>query len=131
MDTPDASLPESGPVSSGPDPAPDDSDGDLDGTVPDAHRDVLRRLTRRVEAAVETIERLRAENERLRRRVEELEAGPDLPEDETLLTLDDDPEALRDRITQFIDAIDAYLDRPAAGSPDAEDASDADDAPEA
>jgi FtsZ-binding cell division protein ZapB len=105
--------------------------------VPDAHRDVLRRLTRRVEEAVETIEGLRAENERLRRRVEELEAGPDLPEDETLLTLDDDPDALRDRITQFIDAIDAYLDRPGPDSSapedptDAEPSSDAEDSTEA
>jgi hypothetical protein len=77
---------------------------------------------------VDTIERLRAENERLRRRVEELEAGPDLPDDETHLSLDDDPEALRERITDFIDAIDAYLERPTPGpSSTAED----DDAPDA
>jgi FtsZ-binding cell division protein ZapB len=127
MDTPDASLPESDPASSLPDSATDEAGANHDGPVPDAHRDVLRRLTRRVEEAVETIERLRAENERLRRRVEELEAGPDLPDDETILTLEDDPEALRDRITRFIDAIDAYLDRPAPGPPDPADPTDAED----
>jgi len=126
MPPPDASLPESDPASSLPEPAADDSGASHDGPVPDAHRDVLQRLRHRVEEAVETIERLRAENERLRRRVEELEAGPDRPDDETILTLEDDPEALRDRITRFIDAIDAYLDRP--GPPDPADPTDVEDA---
>lgn len=89
--------------------------------LPTEHRDAVRQLSRRVAQAVDTIERLRAENERLRRRVEELEAGPDLPDDEAFLRLEDDPDALRDRITQFIDAIDACLERPVPGSSDAED----------
>jgi len=118
MDTPDASLPESDPVSPGRASAAEEGDAALDGPVPEAHRRRLRRLARTIEQAVDTIERLRTENERLRRRVEELEAGPDLPDDETLLSLDDDPEALRDQITQFIDAIDAVLDRPVPGPSD-------------
>jgi len=128
MNPSDASLPESDTASSLPETASENAGEDLDGTVPDEHRDGLRRLARRVEQAVETIERLRAENERLRRRVEELEAGPDVPEGETLLTLEEDPEALRDKITHFIDAIDAYLDRPAAGLSDDETAEDPPDA---
>jgi len=124
----DASLPESDPASSGTGTASENAGGSADGPIPDGHRDALRRLARRVEQAVETIERLRVENERLRRRVEELEAGPDVPEGETLLTLEEDPGALRDRITRFIDAIDAHLDRPAADLPDAENTEDAPDA---
>jgi len=89
--------------------------------LPAEHRDALRRLSRRVAQAVDTIDRLRAENERLRRRVEELEAGPDRPDDETFLSLEDDPDALRDRITQFIDAIDACLEPPGPGPSDAGD----------
>lgn len=110
-------------------PVPDARSGEDGGDqgplspLPAEHRDAIRRLSRRVAQAVDTIEQLRAENERLRRRVEELEAGPDRPDDETVLSLEDDPDALRDRITQFIDAIDACLERPVPGSSDAGDAS--------
>ena len=121
MPNTDPSLPDSDPAT----PVPDSGSG-ADAAeqsplsaLPADHRYVVERLTRRVERAAETIRRLRAENERLRRRVEELEAGPDVPEDETLLTIDDDPEALRERITQFIDAIDDYLERSSSASPDA------------
>lgn len=92
----------------------------------EAHRDVVRRLAHRVKQAVSTIEDLRAENERLRRRVEELEAQPDYPEDETILALDDDPDKVRERITQFINTIDTYLDTTATAPEDA-----VDDAPDA
>jgi predicted RNase H-like nuclease (RuvC/YqgF family) len=78
--------------------------------LPAAHRETVRRLQRRVEQAVATIERLRSENRRLRDRVEELESQPAFPEDETVFTLDDDPEAVKERINRFIDAIDTYLD---------------------
>jgi regulator of replication initiation timing len=78
--------------------------------LPAEHRAPMQRLYRRVERAVETIERLRAENERLRRRVEELEAQPTLPDDETVFALDEDPEEVKERITRFIDAIDTYLE---------------------
>lgn len=124
MDDPHPSLPEPDPVS----PVPDSVSGKTDepsktndgidlSQVPPEHRDNFRQLHRHVEEAVTTIEQLRAENDRLRRRVEELEAGPDLPEDETIFTLDDDPETLREQITRFIDAIDAYLESPSE-SPD-------------
>lgn len=113
MDDSDTSLPVPDPLSavSEEDAADDEAPNDLElSDVPPEHRDVLRRLHRRVTAAATAISRLRLENERLRERVEELEAGPDLPEEGTVLALDDDPEALRGQITHFIDAIDAYLD---------------------
>jgi FtsZ-binding cell division protein ZapB len=82
---------------------------------------VVRRLFQQVQAAVDTIEDLRAENERLRRRIAELEAEPDYPDDETILALDDDPAEVRERITQFINTIDTYLDPdPAPASEDAD-----------
>jgi len=77
---------------------------------PEEHRTGLQRLHRQVEQAVETIQRLRAENERLRQRVRELETRPALPDDQTILTLDGDPDAVQERIADFIDAIDAYLE---------------------
>ena len=113
-------------------PVPDSTSGAEEGDegplahLPAEHRDAVRRLSGRVRQAVETIERLRAENERLRRRVAELEAGPDLPADETHLSLDDDPDALRERITDFIDAIDACLERPTPGPSSRADGGDAD-----
>jgi 5'-deoxynucleotidase YfbR-like HD superfamily hydrolase len=121
MDNVRSSLPESDPAGPVPESVSDGSEAepvDL-SHLPPEHRDVVRRLHRRVAEAVETIRRLRAENERLRRRVEELEAGPDLPEDETVLALEDDPEALRGRITRFIDAIDTYLERSPSDRPNA------------
>lgn len=112
MDDPHASLPESDPAS--PLPAsvsPEDEDPKVDlSHVPDEHREAVRRLRRQVKRAAATIEQLRTENEQLRQRVEELEAQPAFPEDETVLTFDEDPETLQTRITQFIDAIDTYLD---------------------
>jgi len=92
-----------------------------------AQREAVRRLRRRVEQAVATIERLRAENRQLRDRVEELEAQPAFPEDETVFALDDDPEEVKQRISRFIDAIDTYLD----ASPDDVDADADDDSPDA
>lgn len=91
--------------------------------LPDEHRDTVRRLYRKVEDAAETIERLRAENQRLRQRVQELEAQPAFPDAETVLALDDDPDELREQITDFINAIDAYLE----ATPDDETDSDEDD----
>ncbi|PSQ97752.1 MAG: hypothetical protein BRD55_01000 [Bacteroidetes bacterium SW_9_63_38] len=90
-----------------PDPVPE---LDLPETVPDVHRDVVRRLHRKIQAAVSTIEALRTENERLRERVEELEAEPEFPDNETVFALDDDPEDVREQITQFINTIDTYLE---------------------
>ncbi len=121
-----ASLPRPDSVSSVPESVSDDEAETPDfSRLPDEHRDTMRRLYRRVEAAAETIEQLRTENEQLRRRVEELESQPAFPEAETVLTLDDDPEDVKARITRFIDAIDRYLDasepQPASDSDDASD----------
>jgi predicted RNase H-like nuclease (RuvC/YqgF family) len=130
------SVPESGSVppvpesvSSGEEAeAPDEDEPEGETEAPDVshlpaeHRNTIRRLYRRVEQAVSTIERLRAENERLRRRVEELEEQPAFPDAETVLTLDDDPEAVKERISRFIDAIDTYLGAADADAPDAPDA---------
>jgi predicted RNase H-like nuclease (RuvC/YqgF family) len=99
-----SSVPESVSSEAGADEAPDLSH------LPAEHREAMRRLYRRVEQAAATIERLRTENERLRRRVEALEAKPAFPEDETVLALDEDPQDVKQRITRFIDAIDAYLE---------------------
>jgi hypothetical protein len=70
----------------------------------------VRRLQVQVERATTALNRLQAENERLRRRVDELEQRPVLQPDTTSLVLDEDPETLRDRISTFIDAIDTYLE---------------------
>lgn len=86
-----------------------DAPRDLSHLAPE-HREVVQRLYARVEQAVETIEQLRAANRRLRERVAELESRPAVPDDKTMVMLDDDPEALRDRIAGFIATIDRYLD---------------------
>lgn len=91
--------------------APDETDEEDDlSPLPPAHQDVVRRLRAKVERATALLERLQDENERLRKRVQKLEKRPDVPGDKTVLALDDDPEALRDRISTFIEAIDTYLD---------------------
>lgn len=106
------SLPESDSTSSLPNAAvPEDAEEKVDlSHLPPEHRDVVRRLRGQVQRAVTTIKRLRAENERLQQRVEELKVRPDVPADKTVLALDDDPDVLRDRITEFIEAIDTYLE---------------------
>lgn len=133
-----SSLPDSTPASPVPDSVSQNRRSDRNRTepgddvpedvshLPEEHQRVMQRLARRVKEAVTTIDGLRAENERLRRRVEELEAQPDYPEDETVLALDDDPDAVRERITQFINTIDAYLETSATAADNA-----ADDEPDA
>lgn len=117
-----SSVPES--VSSG-----EESDGQSGlGHLPVEHREAMQRLQQRVEQAAATIERLQAENERLRRRVEELEAQPAFPDDDTVFALDEDPEDVKQRITRFIDAIDTYLEASEADDGD-EAAADASDDP--
>lgn len=120
---PDSDLPtsvpdavaSSDPSSDGRASAPDETtDAETDASdladLPEVYRDALRRLRDRITEAADTIAQLRAENEQLRERIQELEKRPVLPDDKAVLTLDDDPEALRSRVTDFIDAIDAYLD---------------------
>ena len=81
--------------------------------LPDRHRETIEQLHARVEQAARTIERLTAENQRLRERVETLEQRPDVPDDHAVLTFDGGPDAVRDRLEGYIDAIDRYLDRDA------------------
>lgn len=122
-----ASLPESDDVPPVPESVSSE-DGDEEepdfSDLPAEHRDTMRRLYRRVEQATVTIERLRAENERLRRRVEELEEQPAFPDAETVFSLDDDPDAVKERINRFIEAIDTYLEATAPDADPTEEASD-------
>ena len=129
MDDAPTSLPESTPASPVPDSvseasapvkqADTPSDAAPAADVPDAHRDVVQRLYQQVRAAISTIEELRTENERLRKRIEELEAEPEVPDDETILALDDNPEEVREQITQFINTIDTYLNPPSSTATEA------------
>jgi len=102
----------------------DDASLDDDLTrLPPEYQATVQRLRAKVERAATALRRLQTENERLRHRVAELEQRPAVHPDTTALMLDDDPAALRDRISTFIEAIDAHLDdgadgaRPAAPSP--------------
>lgn len=106
------SLPESDPAPPVPESVrPDASDNEDDLThLPPEYRTAVRRLRTEVERATAALNRLKAKNDRLRRRVEELEQRPAIHPETTTLVLNDDPEALRDRITSFIDAIDTYLE---------------------
>ena len=84
--------------------APPDEDTDV------ASDDVMERLRTQVRNAADEIERLRAENERLKQRVDALEARPAVSHDEAFVTLEDDPKTAQRQLQTFIDAIDAYLD---------------------
>lgn len=106
------SIPESDPAPPMPSsirPGASDSEEDLTHLPPE-YRAAVRRLHAQVDRATAALTHLEAENERLRRRVEELEQRPAIQPDTTTLVLDDDPETLRDRISSFIDAIDTYLE---------------------
>ena len=107
-----APLPHSDPAPPVPDSIrPTDSDPGEELThLPPEYRAAVRRLQVQVERATTALNRLQAENERLRRRVDELEQRPAFQPDTTSLVLDEDPETLRDRISTFIDAIDTYLE---------------------
>ena len=77
--------------------------------LPSEYRDTIERLQDTIEHAVETIASLRAENARLSERVRVLEQRPDVPDDATVVALDDSPDALREQIRGFITLIDEYL----------------------
>lgn len=120
MDDPTrASLPDSDPAPPVPESIkPDDTLPDADlSPLPPEYQAVVRRLQAEVDRATTALDRLQAENERLQRRVAELEHRPAVRPDTTTLVLDDDPGALRDQISAFIEAIDTYLDNGADGSP--------------
>ena len=107
-----APLPHSDPAPPVPDSIrpTDSAPGEELTHLPPAYRAAVRRLQVQVERATTALNRLQAENERLRRRVDELEQRLALQPDITSLVLDEDPETLRDRISTFIDAIDTYLE---------------------
>jgi hypothetical protein len=121
-----SSLPDSDPAPPVPDSIQsDDTDNEDDLThLPPEYRAAVRRLRAEVDRATTALNRLQTENRRLRRRVEELEAHPALQPDATTFVLDDDPDALRDRISSFIDAIDTYLENGTA-PPEVSSATDA------
>lgn len=106
------SVPESTPAPPVPDSIrPDASDAETDLThLPPEHRSIVRRLRAQVDRATTALRRLEAENKRLRRRVKTLEQRPAVQPDTTTFVLDDNPAALRDRISDFIDAIDTFLE---------------------
>mgnify|MGYP006293377127 FL=1 len=80
---------------------------DLD--VPEPFREAVDALREEVEAAAETIRNLRAENARLRQRIDVLLERPDVSDDDAFILLEGKRVQLRDRIQQFIDAIDDHL----------------------
>ena len=69
----------------------------------------MEQLRKRVEAAVAEIERLRAENAALAERVETLAAHDIVGETTPRLALEGDPDALREQVEGFIEAIDRML----------------------
>jgi hypothetical protein len=100
-----------------------DSD-DASGSRPDAVSrgpDPLERLRDRVERAATEIERLREENALLAERLRALaEAGPEgegkTPQE--LPAIGGDPEATREKIQGFLDALDRLLAERTASPPD-------------
>ena len=108
-----SSVPDSEPADPVPDSVASRSSDDVSmdlSHLPEENREAIRRLRRQVDAAVETIRELRAENERLRKRVEDLEAQPKFPDDKSVFSLDEEPDVVKERITRFIEAIDTYLE---------------------
>lgn len=113
-------MPEPDPSSAPSDLSPSEaSDREVDlSSLPSAHQDVVRRLRAKVQRAATLLNRLQEENERLRERVEELEGRPAVSGDKAVLALEEDPETLRDRISDFIEAIDTYLEAESSPEPD-------------
>lgn len=82
----------------------------------------LERLRDRVEIAAHEITRLREENAALLQRVQAAEAADAAPAGRgVFLSLDNDPEMLRRKITGFIEAIDRYLEQEPADGNDTSD----------
>ncbi len=72
--------------------------------------DSLRRLRDRVSKAAEELERLRQENDALQARVHELEEEAGRDTDSTVVAIDEDPEDVREKVNEFIEIIDEYLE---------------------
>lgn len=71
----------------------------------------LERLRDRVESAARAMTRLREENAALAERIKDLEKRPAVDPKSTFLSLEEEPEQLKRKITAFIEAIDSYLER--------------------
>ncbi len=69
----------------------------------------LERLRDRVLLTSRELARLRAENQDLKRQVEELKVGGGTVVDGTPIVLTESPAALRTKVESFIEAIDQYL----------------------
>lgn len=69
----------------------------------------LERLRNRIEDTARELHRLREENAALVKRLSELEANPMMDLEGTLIALDENPEAMREKIQGYIAAIDNYL----------------------
>ncbi len=105
------SLPDSDPAPPVPESVRADASDEDDLThLPPEYRATVRDLRAQVKRATTALRRLQAENERLQRRVEELEQRSAVQPDTTTFVFDDDPDALRNRISAFIEAIDTYLE---------------------
>lgn len=96
--------------SSGPSSAVPTSLDAAQSDIPEPFREAVSALREQTQTAAETIRALRAENQRLRDKVEELSQRPDVGDDDAFAHFDEDREALRQRIQHFIDAIDDHLD---------------------
>jgi hypothetical protein len=95
---------------------PDETTGADDLDVPEPFREAVAALREEVEAAADTIRDLRAENARLRQRIDVLSERPDVSDEDAFILLEGERAQLRDRIQRFIDAIDDHLaTSPASG----------------
>jgi regulator of replication initiation timing len=74
----------------------------------------MERLRNRVEAAVAEIERLRTENAKLAERVDKLASHEVVGETVPGLKVEGDPDALREQVEGFIEAIDRMLAVPSS-----------------
>lgn len=88
---------------------------------PASPEQALERLRARTLDAVRELERLRTENELLAQRVSDLEReGGRTPD--VILPFAETPEAMRAKMDEFIDALDAFLALDASGAPAASSA---------
>lgn len=91
---------------------PGDGEQSREGAAQEALEGIasLERLRDRIETAARHMTRLRKENAALAERIKELETRPAVDPNSTFLTLDEEPEQLKRRVTAFIEAIDRYLE---------------------
>ena len=69
----------------------------------------LRKLRSLVKRAAKELRRLKKENAALAARIRELEAGPRIDPNATLLMFEEDPKRMKTAVNGFIQAIDNYL----------------------